>query len=462
MNEFRKLFWRLLILVSGQSKLFKKIVYLEDWRNDKTKQLHDLICFANNQTPFYRGKFNALVSGDVRTIEEHLVKDVPITDKQEFKRADKELLAEFYKDRFDFFSFTLDKSLFHNLKKILFQRDYIFSLTTGGTTGSPLISYKNKQSLLTDGLLFFRGWKMMGWKPGDKVLWFYNSYYDNSLSFINLIFPLTGIRLFFFDSLSDKVIGDFVSEINSFKPKIIVTFPSYINDAAATILKNNFKLKHYPDGIDVSGETFFSHQRANVDAVFKTKSYDGYGTIEFGMVAHECEKRSGMHVYEDIALLESVDHESDPHSLLATRYSSHDVPIIRYKVGDRGILSRRTCECGRSGLMLESVDGRIDDYVQFSDNQRMYPSSFRQILNSCNQRYVNSIIESNLTQTNADRLNFQVVLSDKSLQKEVEEYLSTELRKHLPAPVAFQIAFVENIRGKRKFRFIEKALPSYY
>jgi phenylacetate-CoA ligase len=46
-----------------------------------------------------------------------------------------------------------------------------------------------------------------------------------------------------------------------------------------------------------------------------------------------------------------------------TDLSNFAMPLIRYQVGDMGVLSNRRCPCGRGLPLLESIEGREADYV---------------------------------------------------------------------------------------------------
>lgn len=461
MKIARKIFFYLVLLTSGQTGEFARLVIAPNKPNKMPataldKKLRNLIKLANESVNLYKNKFTSPLKNNSKNFSKTFINTAPITYKSDLKQAGQDALANKYQSQLEKIKFKLNDSIWRNLRKLLFQKDFIFLMSTGGTTGTPLMLYKNKNSLLSDALLFLRGWQMMGWRPGDKALWFYNAYYDNNFSFINRLSFITGIKLFFFESLSDDVIAEFVKVNNQFKPKIIVTFPSYINDAANTIRKSGVKLTHFPDAIEVSGETLTTRQRQNIEQVFKSRVYDSYGALEFGMIAHECQYQTGMHIYEDVALLESLNHDKDKGCLTITRYDSFEMPIIRYQVGDLGNVQYQECECGRRGLVLKNVEGRIDDYIILPNGQRMYPSSFRIIINNCNEICKNTILESQLIQNTKDELLLKVIISDSELREIVEYYLIQEFKKHIPGDVSLKIMFIDSLRDRKKFRFIER------
>lgn len=57
------------------------------------------------------------------------------------------------------------------------------------------------------------------------------------------------------------------------------------------------------------------------------------------------------------------------------------MPLIRYRIGDLGVLSAENrCECGRTFSLLESVQGRDTDVVVTPDGNRLIVHFFTGIL----------------------------------------------------------------------------------
>ncbi|MBN2087735.1 phenylacetate--CoA ligase family protein [Candidatus Peregrinibacteria bacterium] len=440
MRLFRLLCWKILLLISRQNKLFNETVCIRTVSPSKKildEKIDKIVNFARNHV------------GNYKTKTTHEIKEEIITRKL-LKETSDGALADEYKRNLDIYQIRLDDSPIKNLFRIIFGRDFTFTMTTGGTSGSPLSISKNKNSIIEDAFLFIRGWKFMGYKVGDKVLVLYNSYYDYDLIWINKISCLFGIKLFFFDQLDKETVTKFINVNNKYKPDFIVTFPSYINDVARTIQENKIKIDHYPKGIEVSGETLFKHQRLNAEREFKTKIYDNYGSIEIGVIAHECKYHNGMHIYEDI-----VKVTSNKSNLIFTRYDSFDMPIINYQIGDLGKVEFNKCKCGIEGLKLTSVDGRVDDYVLI-ENKRFYPTLFRQIINKSNTKFNNEIIESQIEQKSANEIKINIVCRTHRYINEIKKYIKIEIGKKLPKSAQISVVNMVKLKNVRKFRFIER------
>ncbi|MAE68161.1 MAG: hypothetical protein CMJ18_28255 [Phycisphaeraceae bacterium] len=88
-------------------------------------------------------------------------------------------------------------------------------------------------------------------------------------------------------------------------------------------------------------------------------------------MACECERRDGLHVFEDLFLVEVVRHgapvaDGELGRILVTDLGNHAMPLIRYDIGDAGRLVRERCPCGRTSARL-FVEGRVQDVIVTGD-----------------------------------------------------------------------------------------------
>jgi phenylacetate-CoA ligase len=79
--------------------------------------------------------------------------------------------------------------------------------------------------------------------------------------------------------------------------------------------------------------------------------------------------------------LEVVDDENrvvweKPGRILVTDLDNHAMPLIRYEIGDEGILTRERCACGRAHTVLASIQGRTQDYIYNSEGRRLSATFF--------------------------------------------------------------------------------------
>jgi phenylacetate-CoA ligase len=85
----------------------------------------------------------------------------------------------------------------------------------------------------------------------------------------------------------------------------------------------------------------------------------------------ECE-HGRLHVDEDFSVVEFLPaEEPDVYRVVGTNFTNLAMPLVRYDVGDRVRLSLLGCSCGRPGRVVESIDGRSEDYLWLGDGTRL-------------------------------------------------------------------------------------------
>jgi len=113
-----------------------------------------------------------------------------------------------------------------------------------------------------------------------------------------------------------------------------------------------------------------------INKAFSTRTYDQYGCVEDAFYACTCEY-GHMHISPDAGVLEILDDNYQPvpvgtmGEVVVTSFIRPSQPLIRYRVGDRAILSDEPCSCGREMPVLSEIVGRLEDTVYAADGRRM-------------------------------------------------------------------------------------------
>lgn len=114
-----------------------------------------------------------------------------------------------------------------------------------------------------------------------------------------------------------------------------------------------------------SAEPVFDYQRRAITNAFGCPVRETYGMAEGVAAASECE-HDRMHLWPEVGMVEATDAGE----LACTGLLNADMPLVRYRVGDRGTLGPdRPCGCGRSLPVLASVEGRADDVLVTADGR---------------------------------------------------------------------------------------------
>lgn len=92
-----------------------------------------------------------------------------------------------------------------------------------------------------------------------------------------------------------------------------------------------------------------------------------YSTSETGPIGYQCRFQTGgtHHIHEDVMVVEVIDPdtgaavaEGQEGEVIVSTLSDTGMPLLRYRVGDRGVLRRGRCECGSHALRLK-LTGRV-------------------------------------------------------------------------------------------------------
>jgi phenylacetate-CoA ligase len=117
-----------------------------------------------------------------------------------------------------------------------------------------------------------------------------------------------------------------------------------------------------------SAEPLAEEQRAAIEAAFGCPVRETYGMTENGAAASECEA-GRLHQWPEVGVIEAPDEE-----FVCTGLINDAMPLIRYRLGDRGrlALAGARCPCGRSLPVIAAIEGRTSDLLVTSDGRRVF------------------------------------------------------------------------------------------
>lgn len=135
--------------------------------------------------------------------------------------------------------------------------------------------------------------------------------------------------------------------------------------------------------------------RAQLEAEFGATVGDGMGNADvFPIYLASCAEQDGLHLCaEDQLLTEIVDPDTGARldwvdgaegELVVTHLRRECVPLVRFRVRDRVVLSTRPCPCGRTSPRLRCV-GRTDDLL-FVAGVNVWPSAVKDVVASMQPR----------------------------------------------------------------------------
>ena len=126
-----------------------------------------------------------------------------------------------------------------------------------------------------------------------------------------------------------------------------------------------------------NAEPVSERQKQVIERAFQCPVRETYGMGEAVAAASECGV-GRLHLWPEAGLVEVLDHGEPaapgaPGDMICTGLFNADMPLIRYRVGDRGALQEpAACGCGRGLPLLAYVEGRSDDVLYTADGRRVF------------------------------------------------------------------------------------------
>ena len=335
-----------------------------------------------------------------------------------------------------------------------------FQNATGGSTGTPLTFYQDRNYWNQRNLSVYYFDRWAGWNFGEPQLIIWGSLADLESgmdwrhrlgNFWRNQYWLNGFRL------TEGALLTAFEEMNRCLPQTILSYPSSLYEFATFLSENGLVPQWGLKGIISSAEMLHPHYRSLAEIIFKAKVYNRYGGREVGLIAMECAE-GRMHINcRDLYLeIDSPDPYTEPGEILVTQLNNYAMPFIRYRIGDIGRLSDEVCPCGNQLPILGELLGRTTATFRTRTGTLLHGGYFTQ------QFYgIKGIIQFQLIQETFAHCVLKLVVSSQ-WKGETRALLIEKIQKALGADVVVTVEFVDAIplaaSGKREFT-ISKVPP---
>jgi phenylacetate-CoA ligase len=153
-----------------------------------------------------------------------------------------------------------------------------------------------------------------------------------------------------------------------FQPDVLIGYPSVLALLADEQIDGRLSIS--PWRVSTTSEVRTAEMEARIVAAWDQVPYDVYGITEVGIFAVDCPHHEGMHLFEDLAIVEVVDADGravpdgEPgERLLVTNLFNRTLPLIRYELSDLVTIAPEACACGRPFRLVADLAGRVDDVL---------------------------------------------------------------------------------------------------
>jgi phenylacetate-CoA ligase len=176
--------------------------------------------------------------------------------------------------------------------------------------------------------------------------------------------------------LAPDLIPSYLDALAAFRPRYILGYSSALYELAHGALvagRQDLTLS----AIVTNAEPLFGYQRRVIEEAFRCPVRETYGMAEAVAAASECEA-GHLHLWPEVGSIEIVEQgdavpDGSVGDLIATGLLNVDMPLVRYRVGDRAVRPRNhgVCACGRALPWLSTIEGRTDDTLYTRDGRRV-------------------------------------------------------------------------------------------
>ena len=163
-------------------------------------------------------------------------------------------------------------------------------------------------------------------------------------------------------------LAEMAEALHAFQPEVLVGYPSALALIAGEQLEGRVDVR--PAKVVTVSEVRTAEMEGAMRAAWGVQPFDWYGITEGGVLAGDCEHHRGLHLFEDLFVVENVDEHGEAvpdgqvgHKLLLTNLFNRTQPIIRYELSDMVAIDSEPCPCGRSMRRVVVLEGRTDDIL---------------------------------------------------------------------------------------------------
>lgn len=177
--------------------------------------------------------------------------------------------------------------------------------------------------------------------------------------------------------------AEIVAGLNEYQPSVLNAYPAALYSLTHSVASGALRIA--PRTVLSIAEPLLPEIRAAVEGAWGAPVLNVWGASE-GVSASSCGQGRGLHLSDDLAIVEPVDRLGrpvPPNQLAAKIYVTvlynHTMPLIRYEITDELTVLDQPCRCGSAHRLIEDPQGRLDDSFRYGD-VLVHPHLFRSAL----------------------------------------------------------------------------------
>jgi phenylacetate-CoA ligase len=451
--------------MAGAMRLGRELIGHDRWTPEQLeafqrRRLGELVRHATASSPFYRERYAGLDPGDPVELQRlPAVDKATVMERFDDLVCDRRLTLAAVEAHLD--GLTRDELLLGRYR----------AMATGGSTGRKGVFVADRAEWRQYLAGFFRWNHYVGLAPRLPRLRIASIAAARPLHMTYRMAASVSVGLYRVLRLEAATpLAAMVEALNRHQPEFVYAYGSVLGLLAAEQLDGRLRIG--PTAIASSGETHTDELREAIRAAWGTSSFELYAMTEAGILGSHCDRHSGIHLFEDTAIVEVVDERGRPvpagrvgHKLLVTNLVTRTQPLIRYEVSDMVAVAAERCPCGRPFRLLATIEGRNDDILYLpaaaGGTVAVHPLALRTALAG-----IPGLAEYKVVH-DGDGLHVRAALRPDAVPertvRQVADRLVEKLAAQGMARPAVQVELRDDLRDERdtagKFKLVESRLP---
>jgi len=349
-------------------------------REERTRRLRELVTVAKERSPWHRERLAAV---DERTLEEGTLDELPTMDKTQLMENFDRIVT----DR----RVTLAAANDHiaGLRTDAYFLGDLHAVASGGSSGVRGVFVWDWEGWTAVRLVALRQQladrladpELAAKPPVGMVIAANNATHFTTASaetFDTAAVPIHRIPI----GLPLPMI---VAAMNGIDGDGLATYPSMLSALVSEARAGALRIR--PRRIVTMAEPLFDEIREAAEQTWEAPVANMWGTSEAGIVGIGCFVERGMHLADDLVIVEAVDAHGravppgmPSAKVFLTNLANVLQPLIRYEITDQVAMLDQACSCGSAHRRVADIQGRVDDEFAYNDGTRVHPHVFRSVL----------------------------------------------------------------------------------
>jgi phenylacetate-CoA ligase len=180
----------------------------------------------------------------------------------------------------------------------------------------------------------------------------------------------------------NRRLSEIVQGLNQVAPHVLIGYPSMLHQLAVAATAGRLNIR--PLLVISVAEPLLADTRAAIGAAWSATLLNFWATTEAAALAVSCGAGRGMHLNDDLAIVELVDGNGSPVApgtraakiFVTNLYNPTPLPLIRYEITDEVTLIDEPCPCGSAHRRVDDIAGRSEDSFIYGGQHRVHPVIF--------------------------------------------------------------------------------------